>query len=202
MKNIYTSDTYILTLSLFMTNTQKSHQAHEVDTHASLQDTDKIHDLGTHEAEEHTDSSTPGFENEIAELKEKLARSQADYQNLVMRTERDRLEMIAYQASKMLLPLLTQIDNLDRAIAIKDGVSDDAFVDGVRAVQAGLVKYLESQGVHTFDSVGSEVDPDRHDVLSQADGAEGIIVSEFERGYMIGDKILRHAKVVVGNGSV
>ena len=51
-----------------------------------------------------------------------------------------------------------------------------------------------------FDSVGQEVDPDKHEVLSQAPGKEGIIVTEFEKGYMLGDRVLRHAKVIVGSG--
>ena len=138
--------------------------------------------------------------NEIATLRDQLARAQADYQNLKMRGERDRADMIHFLTEKLLSPLLTQIDNLDRAVKIKDGVTDDAFVDGVRAVQSGLQKYLENQGVQAFDSIGQEVDPDKHEVLSQAPGKEGIIVTEFEKGYMLGDRVLRHAKVIVGSG--
>ncbi len=75
-------------------------------------------------------------------------------------------------------------------------------MDGVRTVLSGLMRYLESEGITAFDSVGQEVDPDRHDVLSQTDGEEGKIVSEFEKGYMLRDRVLRHAKVVVGNGNI
>lgn len=63
-----------------------------------------------------------------------------------------------------------------------------------------MQKYLESQGVKSFNSVGEEVNPDRHDVMTQAPGPEGKIVQEFEKGYTIGDRVLRHAKVVVGSG--
>ena len=149
--------------------------------------------------EETTEKLNPE-NNEIATLRDQLARAQADYQNLKMRGERDRADMVHFLTEKLLSPLLTQIDNLDRAVKIKDGVTDDAFVDGVRAVQSGLQKYLENQGVKAFDSVGQEVDPDKHEVLSQAPGKEGIIVTEFEKGYMLGDRVLRHAKVIVGSG--
>lgn len=57
---------------------------------------------------------------EIAKLREALARSQADYQNLVMRNERDRKDMIHFLTEKLISPILPQIDNLDRAVAIKD----------------------------------------------------------------------------------
>lgn len=149
--------------------------------------------------EETTEKLNPET-NEIATLRDQLARAQADYQNLKMRGERDRADMVHFLTEKLLSPLLTQIDNLDRAVKIKDGVMGDAFVDGVRAVQSGLQKYLENQGVKAFDSVGQEVDPDKHEVLSQAPGKEGIIVTEFEKGYMLGDRVLRHAKVIVGSG--
>lgn len=52
----------------------------------------------------------------------------------------------------------------------------------------------------SFQSVGEEVNPDRHDVMTQASGPEGKIITEFEKGYLIGDRVLRHAKVVVGAG--
>ena len=150
-------------------------------------------------SEETTEKLNPE-NNEIATLRDQLARAQADYQNLKMRGEGDRADMVHFLTEKLLSPLLTQIDNLDRAVKIKDGVTDDAFVDGVRAVQSGLQKYLENQGVKAFGSVGQEVDPDKHEVLSQAPGKEGIIVTEFEKGYMLGDRVLRHAKVIVGSG--
>lgn len=51
----------------------------------------------------------------------------------------------------------------------------------------------------SFVSIGEEVNPDRHDVMTQAPGPEGKIVQEFEKGYLIGDRVLRHAKVVVGS---
>jgi len=149
---------------------------------------------------EETTENPASENNEIATLRDQLARAQADYQNLKMRGERDRADMVHFLTEKLLSPLLTQIDNLDRAVKIKDGVTDDAFVDGVRAVQSGLQKYLENQGVKAFDSVGQEVDPDKHEVLSQTPGKEGIIVTEFEKGYMLGDRVLRHAKVIVGAG--
>ena len=101
---------------------------------------------------------------------------------------------------KILKWLLVQLDNLDRAVEIKKDVTDDAFVDGVRNVQMWLKKYLESHGIVVFDSIGQEVDPDKHEVLSQMPGEEGKILQEFEKGYMFGDRVLRHAKVVVGSG--
>lgn len=145
--------------------------------------------------------TTPTSDDEIARLRDALARSQADYQNLLMRVERDKADMAYYLSSKILTPLLTQIDTLERAVKLKDGVEGDSFVDGVRALQGNIVRYLESQGVRAFDSIGSEVDPDRHDVMTEMPGEAGKVVQEFEKGYTLGDRVLRHAKVVVGSGN-
>lgn len=139
-------------------------------------------------------------DDQIVQLQNALARSQADYQNLVMRNERDRTEMVHFLSAKILLPLLTQVDNLERAVKLKEWVEGDGFVDGVRSVLAGMQKFLESQGVQAFESIGHEVDPDRHEVMTQWPGAEGIIITEFEKGYTLRDRVLRHAKVVVGSG--
>lgn len=144
--------------------------------------------------------SSDQSQEEVTRLREALARSQADYQNLLMRVERDKADMVSFLSAKILLPLLTQIDTLERAIKLKEWTEGDAFVDGIRALYAGFQKYLESQKVTPFDSIGQEVDPDKHDVMTQMAGEEWKILSEFEKWYMIGDRVLRHARVVVGSG--
>jgi molecular chaperone GrpE len=63
-----------------------------------------------------------------------------------------------------------------------------------------MIKFLESQGVRAFESIGLEVDPDRHDVMTEMPGESGKIVQELEKGYTLSERVLRHAKVVVGSG--
>lgn len=140
-------------------------------------------------------------EDEIKRLESSLARSQADYQNLLMRVERDKSDMAFFLASKMFLPLLSQIDNLERAVKLKEWIEWDTFVDGVRSVLSWFQKFLESQWVTSFVSLGREVDPDRHDVMTEMPGESGKIVQEFEKWYTLKDRVLRHAKVVVGSGN-
>ena len=146
------------------------------------------------------DEVSPSQDDEITRLRDSLARSQADYQNLLMRVDRDKADMVSFLSGKILTPLLTQVDNLERAVKLKEGVEGDGFIDGVRSMLSSMVKYLESQGVVPFVSLGEEVDPTRHDVMTQMAGPEGKIIQEFEKGYMIGSRVLRHAKVVVGSG--
>lgn len=82
---------------------------------------------------------------QVAVLHAALARSQADYQNLLMRVERDKVDMAFFLSAKMLTPLLTQIDNLERAVKLKESIEGDTFVDGIRSVLSGFQKFLESQ---------------------------------------------------------
>ncbi|NRH21411.1 nucleotide exchange factor GrpE [Candidatus Gracilibacteria bacterium] len=138
---------------------------------------------------------------QVISLQASLARSQADYQNLLMRVDRDKADMAFFLSAKMLTPLLTQVDNLERAVKLKEGIEGDTFVDGIRSVLSGFQKFLESQGVTSFVSIGQEVDPDRHDVMTEMPGESGKIVSEFEKGYLLRDRVLRHAKVIVGSGN-
>jgi molecular chaperone GrpE len=151
------------------------------------------------ETPEDTDSGASS-DDEITRLRESLARSQADYQNLLMRNDRDKADMVYFLSSKILMPLLTQVDNLERAVALKSWVEWDSFVDWVRSVLSSMEKYLESQWVKAFVSLGAEVDPAKHDVMTQGPGPEGQIITEFEKWYMLRDRVLRHAKVVVGSG--
>ncbi len=108
--------------------------------------TDDTANIGTNPPVENQDE-------QIKNLQASLLRSQADYQNLLMRVERDKADMAFFLSSKMLMPLLTQIDNLERAIKLKEGTEGDTFVDGIRAVYAGFQKFLESQGVTAFESI-------------------------------------------------
>lgn len=157
------------------------------------------------ESQDDTDSLGTDIPENLTEqidsLRASLARSQADYQNLVMRGERDKSDMVFFLSAKIITPLLVQIDNLERAVKLKEWVECDTFADGIRAILAGFYKYLESQWVTSFVSIGEEVDPDRHDVMTEMAGEAGKIVSEFEKWYFLWDRVLRHAKVMVGNGN-
>ncbi|HRI35887.1 MAG TPA: nucleotide exchange factor GrpE [bacterium] len=139
--------------------------------------------------------------DEIARLREQLSRARADYENLVRRNEEERRSMGRFILGNTVTKILPLADNLGRALAsVPADLQDHAWVAGIRSIEERLFKDLASLGVRPFESVGAEVDPDRHDVMSQAPGEAGIVVAEFERGYLIEDHVLRHAKVVAGSG--
>ena len=154
------------------------------------------------EAEEAMNTGFASAQKELAELKEALARSQADYRNLLSRVDRERDEMGAYISGNVITKILPIVDNLERALAnIPAEIEQNSWVVGMKSIHALALKQLELTGAKAFDSVGCEVDANLHDVMSQAPGKEGMIVAEFERGYRLGDRVIRHAKVIVGNGA-
>jgi molecular chaperone GrpE len=109
--------------------------------------------------------------------------------------------MSAYFTESFAKKLLPTLDNLDRVVTGTPVESQNGAVyEGVKNAAAGLLKVLEGLGVNSFVSLGTELDPSLHDALSQGPGPAGIVVNEFERGYKIKDKVIRHAKVVVGSG--
>ena len=75
-----------------------------------------------------------------------------------------------------------------------------AVYEWVLTLQKTLLKDLDKLWVQPFDSIGNEVNPDMHEVMTQVPGEEGKIIDEFEKWYMLWERVLRVAKVVVGNG--
>jgi len=138
---------------------------------------------------------------QIAKLKDALTRTQADYENFQKRTERDKTDMIFFLKKDILKKILPRIDDLERII-VNTPVAEQTgpLFEGISATLKSLLKDLKSLGVESFHSKGNTVNPELHEVMTQIPGEEGKIIDEFETGYMLGDKVLRVAKVVVGNG--
>lgn len=151
------------------------------------------------------DSSAPSSEDsaiEIAKLKETLARSQADYKNLVARTERERIEMGDYVTEKFVTKLLPSVDNLERLLSgTPENERGTPLYQGVQSTFSGIMRIFESLSVLPFESAGKPLDPDFHEAVAQVPGTEGIVISELEKGYKLRKKVIRHAKVTVGKGS-
>lgn len=138
---------------------------------------------------------------EIQKLKDQLLKTQADYQNFKMRSERDRSEMVFFLKWDIFKKILPRLDDLERIIKnTPDPEHTWAVYEWVLLMQKALLKDLENMWVKSFESIGQEVNPDLHEVMTQVPSeTPGVIVDEFEKWYMLWDKVLRVAKVIVGN---
>ena len=166
---------------------------------------DEIHDIENEEwsidEDKLDDAIHPGDSDEVGKLKDALARTTADLENFKKRTDRDRADMIFFLKSDILNKILPRVDDIERMIKnTPEDMQQGALFEGLQALEKSLKKDLTSLWVEAFVSIWESVDPEKHDVMTQAPGEEGMIIDEFETGYMLGERVLRHAKVVSGAG--
>lgn len=128
-------------------------------------------------------------------------RTQADFMNYKRRTEQEKREFLLNANAELLRKLLPVLDDLERALdhAPEDGEGQE-WLDGTRLVAKKFRSTLESIGVKPVLALGMAFDPTVHEALHQDKGREGFVVGEFQKGYMLHDKLLRPARVIVGNG--
>ncbi len=136
---------------------------------------------------------------EYDKLKETFSRQQADFDNFKKRVERDREDMIFYLKSDVFKKILPRLDDLQRIIAwTPEELRTWSMYDWIVSIEKKLVSDLERLWVKAFESKWKKIDPDKHEVMTQIPWKNWIILDEFEKWYMIGDRVLRVAKVVVG----
>ena len=134
--------------------------------------------------------------------KDQYARLLADFDNFKKRTARDREDTYRYAEAEILRDILPAVDNLALALGnAKDKESD--FVKGVQLVYDTFLKALKEHGAEPFDSVGEALDPERMEAIAtlpSEDVEEGKVSNEVKRGWMLKEKLLRAAQVVVSSG--
>lgn len=136
---------------------------------------------------------------EKEELQDKLLRLAAEYDNFRKRTEREFALVRDNAKADVLNAVLTVLDDLDRSLEAGDK-DPESILDGIKIIQKSFLKALESHGLKVMESVGDPFDPERHDALLQVESEEyepDHVVDEHVKGYMLNDRVLRHAKVVV-----
>jgi len=143
-------------------------------------------------------------DKEIAELKDKYLRTLADNENSRKRVRQQSEESVRIQREAILRDLLPIIDNLERALAAsREGTDAKTIVDGVEMTVRALIDFLRAQGVTPVQSVGQAFDPNRHEAVDHVASQThppNTVVDEFHRGYLIGDRVLRPARVSVAKG--
>jgi len=148
-------------------------------------------------------------EEEIAGFRDKMLRTAAEFDNYKKRMERDRLSALKYASESVLREILPVVDNLERALAqgVVAGVDAQAslasLLEGVQLTLKSLLAALEKFEVKPMDSIGKPFDPKIHEALVMEASDEipaSHVLSEFEKGYLYKDRLLRVAKVIVSSG--
>ena len=141
-------------------------------------------------------------EEPATDWKDLYARTLADFDNYRKRAVRDREELVKFATSEAVKDMLPTVDNLALALdQAKD--KEDPFVKGVQLAYDGFLKALKDHGAEPFDSVGKELDTAKMEAIAtlpSADIEEGKVSIESKKGWMLKDKVLRAAQVVVSSG--
>jgi molecular chaperone GrpE len=146
------------------------------------------------------------LETEVQTLKDRWLRSVADLENYKKRTKREIDEATTRVVQNLLPSFLPTMDNLERALEIAStGAPVEQLQKGLQMVRDEFTNALRKHGIEAVPSVGIAFDPAIHDALQQIDSpdhAPGVVIREFERGYRLGERLLRPARVVIaGPGS-
>lgn len=157
-------------------------------------------------AQEQTEETTTGdaLKNKIKELETMKAttlRMQAEFQNYKKRVEKEKADIYKFANEKLVIELLSVMDNVDRAIGSMDtSESNKNIIDGVQMIQKTLEDFLKKHQVEVIDAVGTPFDPQKHHaVMTEAneDHPSETVIEEFQRGYVLNGKVVRPAMVKV-----
>ena len=156
-------------------------------------------------AEEKAEEKSPleKAQDEIEELKDKWLRSVAEFENYRKRTLKERAELILNGGEKFITAILPILDDMERAIENGEKTDDPAVLrEGMELIYQKFIKTLEGQGVSKIETENADFDTDVHEAVAMVPGMgddkKGKVIDCLQKGYKLNDKVIRHAKVAVG----
>lgn len=145
---------------------------------------------------------TEALKERIAELEDKNLRMMAEFDNYRRRTNKEKLELMATAGERIFKEMLPLVDDFERAVAVMDKTDDiDAVREGIHLIQQKFIAFLDKQDVHAIETEGVDFNTDEHEAVTTfAAGEEqkGKVIDCTQKGYKLGEKVIRFAKVVVG----
>ena len=155
--------------------------------------------------EEETEEQDPleKAQAEIEELKNQLLYKAAEFDNYRKRTLKERAELILNGGEKFITAILPIIDDMERAIESGAKTDDPEVIrEGMELIHQKFIKVLEAQGVSKIDTENADFDTDVHEAVAMVPGMgddkKGKVIDCLQKGYKLNDKVIRHAKVAVG----
>ncbi|MBQ8154872.1 MAG: nucleotide exchange factor GrpE [Prevotella sp.] len=155
------------------------------------------------EAEEEESDPLEKAQKEIEELKTQLLYKVAEFDNYRKRTLKERAELILNGGEKFITAILPIIDDMERAIENGTKTDDpEVLREGMNLIHQKFIKTLEAQGVSTIETENADFDTDVHEAVAMVPGMgddkKGKVIDCLQKGYKLNDKVIRHAKVAVG----
>jgi molecular chaperone GrpE len=172
-----------------------------VDNTIQEEDNDAVSETEEAKTEETVEDPLLKTQKELAELRDKYLRNVAEFDNYRKRTIKEKQEIIKLAAKDTVVALLPAMDDFDR-VAKHATEADEKIPDGVSLIINKLLKSFEQLGVKKMESDGQDFDPELHEALTKIPAPSkklrGKVIETIESGYYLNDKIIRYAKVVVG----
>jgi molecular chaperone GrpE len=172
---------------------------------APVEETDKEAESEEVKSEEDAEEKDPleKAQEEIADLKDKWLRSVAEFENYRKRTLKERAELILNGGEKTITAILPILDDMERAIANGEKTDDPAVLrEGMTLIYQKFMKTLEAQGVSKIETEDADFDTDVHEAVAMVPGMgddkKGKVIDCLQKGYKLNDKVIRHARVAVG----
>lgn len=179
--------------------------SNEVNTDNSAQETDKESDATdiNDNCDEEEKDPMEKLQEELAELKDQYLRKVAEFENYRKRTLKEKTELILNGAEKTVDAILPVVDDMERAMANAEKSDDvDALKEGMDLIFKKLMKTLEGLGVKKIETDNKDFDTDFHEAVAMVPGMgddkKGKVIDCVQTGYTLNDKVIRHAKVAVG----
>ncbi|MDR1869377.1 MAG: nucleotide exchange factor GrpE [Treponema sp.] len=148
------------------------------------------------------DEKIAELEAQLAETRDQLLRKAADFENFRKRMNQEKQSAIDFANQSLLLDIIPVIDDFERAIQAGESSTDfTAFLEGVKMIEKRLTSQLEAKwGLKRFNSAGEPFNPNMHEALmmeKSPDVSEAVVQEDFEKGYLLKDRVIRAAKVKV-----
>lgn len=143
------------------------------------------------------------LETKVAETNDKYVRLAAEFDNYRRRTAKERLELISTAGEDVIKGMLPVLDDCERALEVlRNSDSSQAAIEGTELIYNKLLTYLKNRGLSVIEALGKGLDTDFHEAVAQmpvedAD-KKNTIIDVVQQGYMLNEKVIRYAKVVVG----
>jgi molecular chaperone GrpE len=175
---------------------EETHEQEELDP--------TTNEVGTEDTEnQEVVAEAPSAEDKYNELNDKYLRLYSEFDNYRRRTTKERLELFKTASQDILTELIPVLDDFERAQkALTEKADFNVLKQGVDLVFHKFNNTLTSKGLKAFESIGKAFDPDFHEAVTKIPAPSkklrGKVVDEIEKGYMLNDKVIRFAKVVVG----
>ncbi len=149
------------------------------------------------------DETNQDDENSLQSEKEKYLRLYSEFENFRRRTTKERLEWMQNASKDMIEAVLPVVDDMERALMALKSSGDNTASEGMELIFKKLYGILERKGLKPMNAKGEDFNPDLHEAVTQfaapSPDLVGKVIDEVEKGYFLNDKVLRFAKVVVGN---